>query len=92
MSRTQAERDANDMIDAAIEAYREAYRAAHPEATHGVLGAWIVVASETVANMEDPEDDVTAYSIIMANGAIPSYQSYGLLAIGKRFIDMYEDS
>ena len=85
MARSQEERDTNDMIEAAIEAYREAYRNNHAEATHGTLTDWIVVAAETKPDMDDPAEDVTAYSIIMPNGGIPWYRARGLLEAGNHY-------
>ena len=83
--RSEEERKTNDAIEAAIDAYRVAYRAAHPEATHGTLTDWVVVAAETKPDMEDPSEDVTAYSIIMPNGGIPWYRSMGLLQAGVHY-------
>lgn len=81
---TPRERAAKAQIEAAIEEYRAAYAEAHPEATQGVLGDWIVVAAETKPDLEDEENDLTAYSIIM-NG-MPWYRSIGLLAAGKHYL------
>lgn len=86
MARTQEEKDANDGIEAAIEAYREAFRKAHPDATAGTTTDWIVVAAEVVPNMEDPDEDVTAYSIIMPRGGIPWYRARGLLEAGISYL------
>jgi len=88
MARSQEEHDTNDMIEAAIEAYREAYRNNHAEATHGTLTDWIVIAAETVPNMEDSSEDVTAYSIIMPSGGIPWYRGRGLLEAGIRYLEL----
>jgi len=91
MARTQEERDTNDLIEAAIEAYREAYRNAHPEATHGTMTDWVVIAAETKPNMDEPEDDVTAYSIIMPGGSIPWYRARGLLQAGIHYLGLQEE-
>lgn len=84
--RTPEEREANDAIETAIERYRKAYRDAHPEAVQGTLTDWIVVAAETAPDLEDAEEDVTAYTIIMAGGGIPWYRSIGLLTAGKHYL------
>lgn len=81
---TEAERAAKAEIEAAIEKYRVAFADAHPEATQGVLGDWIVVAAETKVDPDDPEEDLTAYSVIM-NGQ-PWYRSIGLLAAGRHYL------
>lgn len=92
MPRTPEERAANDAIEAAIEAYRDAYRKAHPDSTHGTLVDWILVAAEVQPNMENPEEDVTAFSIIMPNGGIPWYRGRGLLEAGILYLGkMQED-
>lgn len=83
MARTQAERDANDMIEAAIEAYREAYLDAHPEAVRGILQDWIVVAAE---NKPDADEACDALLIIMPGGGIPTYRAIGLLEMGRRYV------
>jgi len=88
VARSQEERRTNDAIEAAIEAYRIAYRDANPEATHGTMTDWIVIAAETKPDMDDPEDDVTAYSIIMPGGGIPWYRARGLLEAGIRYLAM----
>lgn len=85
MARTQEEKDANDMIEASLLAYRDAYAAAHPDARVGTLTDWIVVAAEIVPG-EDPEDDETAYSVIMPGGGIPGYKAAGLLDFGKAYV------
>ena len=77
---------ANEAIEAAIEQFRIAYAAAHPEATQGTLVDWIVIAAETKPDMEDSDNDLTAYSIIMPGGGIPWYRSMGLLAAGKHYL------
>ena len=84
MARTQEEKDANDMVEAAILAYKDAYAAAHPEARVGTLVDWIVVAAELVPG-EDPDDDETAYAVIMPGGGIPGYKAVGLLEFGKKY-------
>lgn len=85
MSRTSEEKATNDAIEEAIEAYRRAYKVAHPEATMGTLTDWIVVAAEIIPG-EDPDDDETGYSIIMPGGGIPIYRANGLLSMGKRYV------
>lgn len=84
--RTPKERETNDAIEAAIDAYRRAYCASHPDATDGTLTDWIVVAAETKPDMENPDDDVTAYSIVMPGGGIPWYRARGLLEAGVTFM------
>lgn len=84
--RTPEERAANDAIEAAIDAYRRIYCEAHPEATNGTLTDWIVVSAETKPDMENPDDDVTAYSIVMPGGGIPWYRARGLLQAGCEFL------
>lgn len=91
MSRTPEERAANDAIEVAIDAYREAYRAAHPDCTHGTMVDWVVIAAETKANMEDPSEDVTAYSIVMPGGGIPWYRARGLLEAGIAYLNLEDD-
>lgn len=86
MPRSDVEKATNDAIEAAIDAYREAYRATHPNSVHGTLVDWIVVAAETKADMSDPDEDVTAYSIIMPGGGIPWYRGRGLLEAGIAFM------
>lgn len=85
MPRTPEEIASNDAVEAAIEAYRQAYKAAHPEAVMGTLVDWIVVAAEIVPG-DNPDDDETAYSIIMPQGGIPTYRANGLLSMGKRYV------
>lgn len=91
MARTPEERMTNEGIERAINAFREAYRDNHPEATHGTLTDWIVVAAEIKPDMENPDDDVTAYSIIMAGGSIPWYRAYGLLRAGMHYLDLPQE-
>lgn len=86
MMQTPELRAATAGIEAAIEAYRVAFRAAYPDATHGILGDWIVVAAETVPDMDSPDDDETAYCIMMSNGGIAWYRARGLLQAGVEFI------
>lgn len=88
MARTPEERATNDAIEAAIEAYREVYRVDHPEATHGTLVDWIVIAAEIKPDMDDSSEDITAYSIIMPNGGVPWYRSRGLLEAGIRYLEL----
>lgn len=83
MSTTQAERDAKAAIEAAIEQYRAAFRAAHPEAANGMLGDWVVIAAETTPD-EDPEEDQVAYSFVSSVGQ-PWYRTMGLIAAGSHF-------
>lgn len=93
MARTQAEKDASDALELAIDAFRIAYNNAHPDATDGTIVDWIVVAAETKPNLSDPDDDVTAYSIIMPNGGIPWYRARGLLQAGIFYLsDPVEDN
>lgn len=84
--RTPEERAANDGIEAAIEAYRLAYHKAHPDSAYGTLTDWIIVAAEVEPNMEDPDEDVTAFSIIMPGGGIPWYRARGLLEAGVQYL------
>lgn len=88
MARTPEERATNDAIEAAIEAYREAWRVSHPESTHGTLVDWIVIAAETKPDMEDSSEDITAYSIIMPGGGIPWYRARGLLEAGITYLEL----
>lgn len=85
MARSDAERATNDAIETALLAYRDAYAAAHPEARVGALVDWIVVAAEVVPGAT-PDEDVTAYSIIMPGGGIPAYRAAGLLEMGKGYV------
>lgn len=85
MARTPAEREATEAIERALLQYRDAYAAAHPEARNGALVDWIVVAAEVLAD-GDPEDDETAYSVIMPHGGIPHYRAYGLLQMGQHYL------
>lgn len=85
MSRTPEEVATNDAIEAAIEAHRQAYKAANPDESIGTLVDWIVVAAEIVPG-DTPDDDETAYSIIMPSGGIPTYRATGLLSMGKRYV------
>jgi hypothetical protein len=87
MARTLAEKEASDELELAIDAFRKAYIAAHPDVTDGTLVDWIVVAAETKPNLNDPDDDVTAYSIIMPNGGIPWYRARGLMQAGIYYLD-----
>lgn len=89
MERSAEEMAANEAVEAAILAYRDAYAAAHPEAKVGTLMDWIVVAAEVIPGAK-PYDDETAYSIIMPGGSIPHYRADGLLSMGKRYIQGYE--
>lgn len=89
--RTEEEKASNDAIEATLLAYRDAYAAAHPEARVGTLTDWIVVAAELVPG-DDPDDDETAYSVIMPNGGIPGYKAEGLLRMGIRYIGGGGDS
>ena len=90
MSRTPEEKATNKAIEAAIEAFRTAYHEAHPDSSMGTLVDWIVVAAEAIPDAKDPADDVTAYSIIMPGGAMPSYRARGLLEIGIQYLGMTE--
>lgn len=49
---------------------------------------WVVVAAETKPDMENPDDDLTAYSIIMPNGGIPWYRARGLLEAGIKYLEL----
>lgn len=91
--RTQAEKDATEAIEAAIESYRVAYRLAHPESNNGTLTDWVVIAAETNAVGDDAEDDITSYSIMMNSGATPWHRSRGLLEAGIHFMEgqIHED-
>lgn len=86
MAQTEAQKVATAAIEAAIEQYRLAFREANPEATNGVLGDWVLVAAETIPDMDDPADDVTAYSVIMAGGGMAWYRARGLLAAGIHYM------
>jgi len=90
MTRSTEERATNDAIEDAINAYREAFRQTHPDATHGTIVDWIVVAAETKPNMEDSEEDITAYTIIMPNGGIPWYRARGLMEAGVKYLSLEE--
>lgn len=86
--RSEAERVASVAIESAIEQYRDAYRAAHPDATYGTMTDWVVIAAETKPDMDDPDEDITAYSIIMPGGGIPWYRARGLLEAGIHYLAM----
>lgn len=88
---SEAETAATAAIEAAIEQYRAAYKASHPEAEFGILGDWIIVAAETVPDMEDSDNDRTAYSVMMTRGGIAGYRALGLLETGKRYVSMEND-
>lgn len=86
MARTARERAANDAIEAAIDEYRAAYQEAHPEVRLGTTVDWIVVAAETIPDMNDSAEDETSYSVIMPGGGIPTYRARGLLAAGIQYV------
>jgi len=83
--RSDREKAANDAIEAALVEYRDAYAEAHPEARVGTLMDWIVVAAEMLPG-DSPEDDETAYSVVMPGGNMASYKAIGLLRMGLYYI------
>lgn len=90
MATTAEERSAKAAIEDAIERYREAFRKAHPESTHGTLTDWILVAAEIKPNMEDPDEDFVAYSIVTNN--LPWYRARGLMEAGIQFMNGVEET
>lgn len=88
MATTPEERAAKAEIEAALEKYKQTFLAAHPEGVHGTLTDWIVVFAETKPNLEDPDQDETAYSIVTNN--LPWYRARGLMEAGIQFMNGVE--
>lgn len=90
MPRTQAQINADDNLEAAIQRCIIAYR--DGDSRSGLLGDWIVVAVETTFVAGAGDDDLDFYSILTNGGGLPFYKSVGLLEAGRRYLDIAQDS
>lgn len=86
MARTEEQKQADARLYEAIVATDRAYRT--EESVDGVVTDYIVVAAVVKPNMEDPDDDLTAYSVLMSGGGLPYYRSQGLLKAGMKCLDL----
>lgn len=88
MAKTDRQQKASDALEAAIMEARDAWSAANPGSVDGTVIDWIVVTAEVKPDMEEPENDIHAYSILMPNGGIPWYRGRGLLEAGIRYLEI----
>lgn len=86
MARTEEQKQADARLYEAIVATDKAYRT--EESVVGVVTDYIVVAAVVKPDMEDPDEDMTAYSVLMSGGGMPYYRSQGLLKAGMKCLDL----
>jgi hypothetical protein len=87
MARTQRQKDADAALELALIEASHAYLEGDDGAIIGTMTDWIVVTAEVKPNMDDPDEDVTVYSVMSTGGGLPLYRALGLLQCGLKYIN-----